>query len=147
MISEHPVLPCPFCGVEYEETQYALSTLPIEVRDGWIHPENGCEFFKRIQILTIPERQAWNSRAAPWQSIETAPKDGTSIDVWVVIKYPDGSFAHAFRCVDVRWEKERWVESDEPLEGRPDWYDFFGDEDVFVVTHWMPQPTFPGAPP
>ncbi len=66
-----------------------------------------------------------------WRKIETAPKDGTRIDVWV-----DGSSVHgaSFR------ETEAWYEDG-------DWFALFGGnfrQRIGVpVTHWLPLP----APP
>lgn len=74
--------------------------------------------------------------ASDWQPIETAPKDGTSIDLW----------AAGNRYVDCRW-----VAGDRrhPADG---WYspefnygdgDFFGDDEQ--PSHWMPMPLAPDA--
>ena len=54
--------------------------------------------------------------AMQWQSIETAPKDGTPIDLWHTGK---------FRCENCWWDGA-WI-------GAPD------DN----VTHWMPLPNPP----
>lgn len=56
-----------------------------------------------------------------WQPIETAPKDGTVIDIWV-----KGGVG---RLVDVWWDADDrcWV------TGAPD----------ADITHWMPQPEAP----
>lgn len=69
-----------------------------------------------------------------WQPIETAPKDGTSFDVWVKCKdcefrgpdfiWLDGAIVHAF--------------SDLPVARH------FGNLDP-VATHWMPLPPPPST--
>jgi hypothetical protein len=60
-----------------------------------------------------------------WQPIETAPKDGTKIDLW----HKDG-----YRVADCRWDiKTKLWFTDGPF---PD------DSDV---THWMPLPAAPAA--
>lgn len=74
-------------------------------------------------------------RPSGWQPIETAPKDGTLIDLWV-----DGT-----RLPDCRWYAEcaEW-------EQEPHWaqkYAETGPDCGFPVsgapTHWMPQPEPP----
>ena len=64
-----------------------------------------------------------------WQPIETAPKDGTDIDLWL----------HGFRVADCYWDK---------VAG--EWCDSDGDrltENVVDYgqgpTHWMPHPEPP----
>lgn len=78
-----------------------------------------------------------------WQPVETAPKDGTDIDVWV-----DASVA-VFSCrrPDVKWESGRWVEWNarcddyQPVE--EDWSGTDGVRHWVKVTHWMPTPEPP----
>ncbi len=74
--------------------------------------------------------------AMTWQPIETAPKDETSIDVWVE------SHGIAYRIADVWWNPDDTM----PLGGC--WWDKdadYGDGGPLtgVPTHWMPLP----APP
>lgn len=64
------------------------------------------------------------SLASSWQSIETAPKDGTIIDVWT---QKDG------RIPNVYWDGEDWVSMYLMWSGIP--------------THWMPLPEPPGDRP
>ena len=68
-----------------------------------------------------------------WQPIETAPKDGTTIDIWV----PGHDRVSAFF-----WpEKEIWVYDEEYISRA-----FFPDKPPFfpiTPTHWMP---YPGKP-
>ncbi len=83
-------------------------------------------------------------RLAGWESIETAPKDGTCIDVWV-----DGEFSR--RVTDVRWRKptdsEWWVHGGDTIETPAEtWHDSFGplgNEDQPCA--WMPLPPPPPA--
>lgn len=62
-----------------------------------------------------------------WQPMETAPKDGTEIDIWVVLG-SDG-----FRLTDISW--------DENLDGEGDWYDCEGEKALYLAAHeavaWM----------
>ena len=79
-----------------------------------------------------------------WWGIESAPKDGTEIDVWI-----GGEFPH--RATPVSWrvpsESEWWVHGGDTIE-TPDatWHDAFGplgpDESP---THWMPLPLPPAG--
>lgn len=57
-----------------------------------------------------------------WNTIDTAPKDGTFVDLWSKDDY---------RISDCQWHREFWI----PLDGP-----FVDEEDV---SHWMPLP----APP
>jgi hypothetical protein len=80
-----------------------------------------------------------------WQPIETAPRDGTTVDAWV-----PGEFAR--RVADVSWreptDSEWWVHGGDTIE-TPDaaWHDCFGplakDEQP---THWMHLPAPPITP-
>jgi len=71
-----------------------------------------------------------------WQPIETAPRDGTVIDLWEVEK----NFG-ASRATDCRWCKF-------PIRGgvREGWGYGLADDPDFLsgeVTHWMPLPEPP----
>lgn len=63
--------------------------------------------------------------AQQWQPIETAPKDGTEIDVW--------NASAECRVVNASWSDGMWIADDAPSS----------DEDD--VTHWMPLPKAPNA--
>ena len=63
-----------------------------------------------------------------WQPIETAPKDGTVIDLWVSSRR---------RCPDCFWETE-WGE---PGEWRQKYAESNTDFSLFEIpTHWAPPP-------
>lgn len=67
-----------------------------------------------------------------WQTIETAPKDGTRILVSCV--YDVDGDAHSHEWVD-------WWGSDDEWEG---WLDFPKEIPApFPPTHWMPLPPLP----
>ena len=71
----------------------------------------------------------------PWFPIETAPKDGTKIDIW--ISGPDG---YGDRETDVKWHDGHWVRHDAYLG------DYVEQDDLmpgYSVTHWM---TIPDGP-
>jgi len=76
------------------------------------------------------------------QPIETAPKDGTAIDVWVEGEFPG-------RRTDVKWrvptDREWWVHGGDTIQtDDATWHDSFGPlgEDE-MPTHWMPEPKPP----
>jgi len=81
---------------------------------------------------------------AEWQPIETAPKDGTEIDLWVSV---------GVRVADCRWGKPsgaNWGDRygcDQDLPAQ--WvtrHGFALDRRNGPPTHWMPHPTPPSAP-
>lgn len=55
-----------------------------------------------------------------WQPIETAPKDGTRILLWISVGI----------AMPYAWEGERWIGDDYPLN-------------MAYPTHWMPLPDAP----
>ena len=93
-----------------------------------------------------------------WQPIETAPRDGTLIDLWVIDEHYGAS-----RIPDCKWGREDyngfgdpiaeidgWVQWTKDITGEEYWalieFDFRRGEVVRtneVVTHWLPLP----APP
>lgn len=66
-----------------------------------------------------------------WQPIDTAPRDGTTVDVWC--QYSDGSSG---RIVDCCFKDGRWVR----LVGTRDayWINY-----IVPPTHWQPLPPPP----
>ena len=63
-----------------------------------------------------------------WQPIETAPKDGTTVDIFVVL---EGGYRGRF--TDYYWQSKRKI-----------WrYTHGGDIHPDQVTHWMPLPDGP----
>ena len=70
-----------------------------------------------------------------WRPIETAPRDGTRIDIWGT--NPDGS---GCRVANVCWGPVAdWMGRE-----RADWQHYHVD--AFTPTHWMPLPSPPETP-
>lgn len=70
-----------------------------------------------------------------WQPIETAPRDGTFVDLWVKEwEYTNDTFT-TLRLCDCSWEQEQgWVnDAGDPLR-------------FCFPTHWMPMPEPPVTP-
>lgn len=78
-------------------------------------------------------RAALKAMQDGWQPIETAPKDGTRIDVWFQL-----TIDHGARWANVLWSPEHEIWSGGP----PSQY-----KDGWVATHWMPFPASPEIAP
>lgn len=61
-----------------------------------------------------------------WQTIGTAPKDGTAVDLW--------RGANSSRLTDAYWRDGKWW-----------WKHYRYDEAEDQITHWMPLPSPPDA--
>lgn len=77
-----------------------------------------------------------------WQPIETAPKDGTLVDLWIINHLGDGE-----RRPNCRWEQDH---EDDEDEGR--WEQMYSEasgsfftafDERARATHWMPLPDPP----
>jgi len=69
-----------------------------------------------------------------WQPIETAPKDGTEVDLWVV----ERNRGRKFRIPDCHWHCDEWlVWGGDPEIG----WDLV--EEYQHATHWMLSPEPP----
>jgi hypothetical protein len=68
-----------------------------------------------------------------WQLIETAPKDGTVVDLWIMGPRNSGS-----RAADCWFEGEKWLQ-EFGREGPCEVGEMIGD----VPTHWMRRPLPP----
>lgn len=73
-----------------------------------------------------------------WQPIETAPLDGTEIDVWA-----EDESGNARRICDVSWSRMTDWDGHE-FEGWTGVYPHFGSK-KFTPTHWMFSPKPPGV--
>ena len=82
-----------------------------------------------------------------WQGIESAPKDGSYIDLWVNTEYG------GHRVTDCKWGISDWnttglgqwifLDRDESETHRDAWHDVFYVYGVDSMTHWMPLPPAP----
>lgn len=96
------------------------------------------------RVVRAPPLPAPGAPASPWRDMETAPKTGDEIDVWVGGEFPR-------RVPDVSWRKptdsEWWVHGGDTIEtADPAWHDCFGPlgkEGQPVA--WMPRPTPPAS--
>jgi len=80
-----------------------------------------------------------------WKPIESAPKDGTEIDVWTVRRSVRGLIdSNPARFTNVQWREVDGVDTWASY-GDFRWnaveYDFAGGAQI--ATHWMPLPTPP----
>lgn len=85
-----------------------------------------------------------------WQPIETAPKDGTEIDLWV------NCGRGSFRVTNCRWGQSDWagryhkdwiyMKRDDDDPHRDALADVEYDFGVNSVTHWQPLPQPPATP-
>lgn len=70
-----------------------------------------------------------------WQPMQTSPKDGSPVDLWV--RLADG---RGFRVTDARWLRRKWrgvvdgADSEGPVER------VYGTSGEGVVVGWMPVP-------
>ena len=88
---------------------------------------DGCEPWFFAKALTAI-RQLQN----PWMPIETAPRDGTDVDLWVV-----GNNGKGWRQAEAYWINGWRAENMAYLDPGP------VEVDGNVATHWMPHPTPP----
>lgn len=73
---------------------------------------------------------------APWQMIETAPKDGTLIDMWAR-RETTGKFR---RYTDCKWGRRTFGSE---YIGEPCWLGLLDPYSIITPTHWMPLPEAP----
>lgn len=69
-----------------------------------------------------------------WQLIDTAPRDGTIIDGWMVLSVHDcpkcgGGYSVGNRIPEIYWTLDAWYKN--------------GAKVGNTVTHWMPRPEPP----
>lgn len=72
-----------------------------------------------------------------WQAIETAPKDGTRVDLWAKCWRPfDDQFSTA------RFPACYWTKGDSMTNHNAHWMRL---DSGWYPTHWMPEPAPPSA--
>ena len=99
----------------------------------------------------------YNDLASPWQPIETAPRNGDRIDVWLV-NYKTGAgrrITNAVRSYSGGKYPDVWIGEDGRYLNGSYYYDSEGDrcfaegeirekaDQCYVITHWMPIPPGP----
>ena len=79
-----------------------------------------------------------------WQTIDTAPKDGTEV-LACAIKYPDEISIVAFRRYEVSYGRYAadWVGMCDGVPAIKDEGDTYTNYHLPFVTHWMPLPEPP----
>lgn len=79
---------------------------------------------------------------SPWQPIETAPRDGTIIDLYGITHIDRPEFSQPERWCNARWRPDYAEEKD---GWRGPWSDGFDSRipGIFTATHWMLPPTPP----
>jgi predicted secreted protein len=108
----------------------------------------GCRYvIERVQsVITHHMKEALAGSVSGWRPIESAPKDGTKIDLWVGGEFPG-------RHTDCYWGKRShecgeagpYCDSDWHSE-KPGWVDGTFNEFVCTegeATHWRPLPAAP----
>lgn len=133
------LLPCPFCGGDASRNEitphkHFLANLPD-------HPGSYCIECHScaVGILRATEElaeQAWNTRqpTSGWLPMESAPMDGTWIDVWVSSR---DNGAPAGRWTNISWGANAWRTPSYHSDGK------FGNQIPGDVTHWLPLPSPP----
>jgi hypothetical protein len=76
-----------------------------------------------------------------WQPIDTAPRDGTEIDVWEYCHDPkwrprEHGIEHGMRLTNVRWGKDGW---EHLMDGMRGWGFYRCDDNpYYTISHWLP---------
>jgi hypothetical protein len=92
-----------------------------------------CEELSHFEAVAVAEKYQRGTGEAGWRPIDTAPKDGT----WILVFVPDSPMAwgpYELTCWITDYSgRQYWCEMDvsEELEGAED------------ITHWMPLPEPP----
>ena len=87
--------------------------------------DDGCLEAARAAIAALD--------AGGWRPIETAPKDGTTIDLWCAYRFETDNLG--CRVADAFWDE------DDQLWRFDQWHE------KYRPTHWMPLPSAPGSVP
>lgn len=108
-----------------------------EWRDGHCGEDDAADTARLILRDASAELARMREALTGWQPIETAPRDGTHIDVWYAPKSPTGEPLIPCRVAYAYFEDGRW------------WYqntsNGLGLRLWQEPTHWMPLPEPPAA--
>ena len=74
-----------------------------------------------------------------WQPINTAPKDGTEIDLWCIRKHCHGEVAQVRKC-DISWGDIANTFTGEVYQGWRGLGELYAEN---TPTHWMLKPAAP----
>ena len=124
-----------------EKAAAAIKTL-LRERDEALHDrDEALDYAQTIIETYMKERDEALARVAEseWKPIETAPKDGTWIDLWGFFE-PKDYVSHypAGRWTNMAWQENAWRLPSVFSDGRP------GDSmEHIIFTHWMPLPEPP----
>jgi hypothetical protein len=147
-VSPETLKPCPFCGSDAARVTKGM-------RPG-ITGKVTCWNRACVLAHTYMSAEHWNERAATpagpsgWMPIETAPKDGTRVDLWLM---PDTASKLYFMHKDEKGHRVTgaWISSKHPndKEAGGCWYHQGTlyvegvESDTYMATHWMPLPPAP----
>ena len=95
----------------------------------------GSQFHGPLNMPSAEDRAitAWNTRADGWQSIETAPEDGTLVQLYCARAELPVSVGYYENTAGIPWESaDRWV-----------MFEMDGMVSAFMPTHWRPLPAAP----
>lgn len=133
------LIPCPFCG---DPMEYWAGTSAIRHTRMTAKCILGDQAFVNVQMwntraadIDAIRRDARNDALIGWQPIETAPKDGTPVDLWGVnhLHYAK----RGERLTNVKFGTVTdWLGNE-----REDWETGRGED--FEPTHWMSLPEPP----
>lgn len=95
-------------------------------------------FDKAREILAFP----WLTVPEGWRPIESAPRDGTKVDLWL---------DSGRRIADAEWGLPEIIEDDDADEDEEGWITDYGFRTYCIgederVTHWLPLPAAPKPP-
>lgn len=118
----------------------ALRELAQEIKaNGIDHPDERLSKFSLIWAIDIHSILDQFSDEPKWQPIDTAPMDGTDVDLWV--QYPP-EFDPPERIANCQFQKP-----DAGYGRHPCWVEFEWFPVIGTPTHWMPVPTPPEDQP
>lgn len=111
-----------------------LDRIAREIADDTFSATHVPEMHRRLHVVTLAAlRRVEAETREEWRPIDTAPKDGTPVDLWC---QPTGISTGPGRVTDCWFSGGNWWQ-----------YDEHGDDQcrsgVHNATHWMPLPPPP----